>query len=202
MNYSNLLIISIIIIVGISIASIAIYEYQKEPITDPAIETNSDEDSWTFENDTKTDEAYVPSPKITNSEYQIMKQKYDDFLDRYNALVLSQRNVIPYPINYSYVTAEGFTNESKGIEWCGIVDSHQGNVSSLLGELNSSLDQLEAIEDKTPQIIELVDEKYKVLFDVITKEVNNLKFKFNQVDCETVLDGIPRINYPPLNEMK
>jgi len=198
MKYLTLLIIAIIVIAGVSVTSVAIYEYQNEPIVEPVItpiiESIIDPIiKETIQN--KTDEGFEPSPKITNSNFQIMKQKYDDFLDRYNALVLSQRSVIPYPINYSYVTAEGFTDESKGIEWCGIVDSHEGNVSSLLGELNSSLEQLEAIENKTPQIIELVVEKYQVLSNVITKEVKNLKFKFNQVDCDDVLGDNPRINY-------
>lgn len=179
-------------------ASVAIYEYQNksiiesvdEPIIESVIEPIIEK---SIQN--KTDEGIETASKITHSDYDIMKQKYDDFLDRYNALVLSQRSLIPYPINYSYVTAEGFTDQSKGIEWCGIVDSHTGNVSSLLGELNSSLAQFEAIENKTPQLVELADKKYKVLSDVITKEVKNLKFKFAQVDCDSVLDGNPRINY-------
>lgn len=204
MNYGILLVVVIIIIAGVTMATVAIYESQNkpiiesvdEPIIEPVIEPIIEEP---IQN--KTNEDFVPVPKIIISDYQIMKQKYEDFLDRYNALVLSQRDVIPYPINYSYITAEGFTDQSKGIEWCGIVNSHKANVETLLGELNLSLDQIEAIKNKTPQITKLVDEKYKVLSDVITKEVRNLKFKFAQVDCDTVLGDIPRINYP-LNEAK
>lgn len=137
------------------------------------------------------DDPIVPDSlqeKIIPNEYDIMKQKYDDFLSAYYALVEAQRNVIPYPINYSHVTGEGFTDLEQGIEWCTNVISHTNDIDLLLTELNETLAVLEAIENKTPQIVELIDEKYSVLSALMTKEINNLEYSSYQVGCDIIVE--------------
>ncbi len=131
-------------------------------------------------------ESELNAAKITHSEYDIMKKRYDDFQSAYNELVLSQRDVIPYPIDYGYVTDKGFTDKIKGKQWCANLEGHTYNIESLLIELNQSLDKLNAIENKTPQIVKLVDEKYVVLSNLMTKEVNSLEYKYYQFDCKNV----------------
>ncbi len=105
-----------------------------------------------------------------------------------NSLIDTQRNVIPYPINYSYVTGEGFTDLEKGIEWCTDLQDHTTKVQELFTELSSSLDELKAIENKTDAINVLIEDKYEVLAKVMIKEIKSLQYKSFQVDCDDVLE--------------
>lgn len=157
---------------------VAVYEYQKdEVIIDDSL--------------SHTDEGDEPPAKITHDEYAIMKQKYDEFLIDYNKLVESQRNVIPYPINYSYVTGEGWVDTDQGIEWCSNLSEHTDLVQLLFTELSESLDQFNTIENKTPQMIELIDTKYNVLSNTISEEIKSLEYKYFQVHCESLFEVIP-----------
>ena len=177
MNHMNstskiLLIIAIIAVFSL-IASIAILgvEDMKSPKTDLDI----------------PDKIPIPT-KIIPDDYEIMKQKYDNFLIDYNKLVESQRNVIPYPINYGYVTGEGWIDTERGIVWCSNLYGHTVLIQLLFGVLNDSLDQFNALENKTPQMVELIDTKYNVLSNTISKEIKSLEYKFFQVHCASLFD--------------
>lgn len=122
--------------------------------------------------------------KITDNKYEIAKQKYDNFLNAYYNLVETQRNVIPYPINYGYVTGEGWTDKNQGIAWCINIAYHTSDIDLLLTDLIYTLVELEVIENKTAQMVELVDEKYTVLSELMTEEVNNLEYRSYQMDCD------------------
>lgn len=143
----------------------------------------------------QNDMGYVPPPQLSNDYYELMQQRYDNFVKHYQSLVLSQRNVIPYPVNYSYTVEEGFTDKENGIKYCTIIDNHLANVESLFSGLNQSLDQIALIEEKSPEIIELIDVKYKVLSGVIFDEINILKYQYQGVNCDELFGDESRIDY-------
>lgn len=182
MKYSVLLIIAILVIAGTTVTSVAVYDHYLQIDEKPVIL-----DEPIVEEIVIDEPAPVQAQKTKHSDYEILKQKYDQFLSDYNALVLINRDVIPYPINYSYVTNEGFTDTAQGKEWCGKLVGHTGEIKSLLDALNESMAEGQALENKTPQIIKLLDEKYGVLSELMTKEIKTFDETIHKFDCHTVL---------------
>lgn len=182
MKYSALLIIAILVIAGTTVTSVAVYDYYLQIDEKPVIV-----DEPIVEEIVIDEPAPVQAQKTKHSDYEILKQKYDQFLSNYNALVLINRDVIPYPINYSYVSGEGFTDTAQGKEWCGKLVGHTDEIKSLLDALNESMAEGQALENKTPQIIKLLDEKYGMLSELMTKEIKTFEGKIHWFDCQTVI---------------
>lgn len=181
-------------------ATVAIFEYQNEPIVEPVIEPTIDpivNDDMPLIDDelAQPDIGYVEPPLLTNDDHELLQQRFLNFVSHYQSLILAQRSVMPNAIDYTYVVEQGFTDKVEGIKYCTVIDNHLTNVVSLNSGLTKSLEQLILIEEKTPEIIDLINYKYKVLSGVMFKEINTLKYQYYSVDCDELFGDSPRIDY-------
>lgn len=111
--------------------------------------------------DIKNDE--VSSKKLpgqSQEEYEDMKIKATNMLAAYNELVVFFRINIPDPLDYGFDLDEGWTDQTKKLEWCKIIKNHKVELDRLLSNLDNNLLLVIPIEHKTPKLEELIENDY------------------------------------------
>ena len=94
----------------------------------------------------------------STEDYEDMKNKANHLMNLHNSIVLDLENILADPIDYGYDLNIGWTDVKEKRMWCNSVLRHIDTDKLFVWELDIALSALKDVPNKTPKLIENIEE--------------------------------------------